>query len=223
MTTQDKLADALRVLIEHCTVSDDSCYGTLSTSFVRKIAEEALAEHDAPDKCFCDRMYPDSSPSASCGDCPTRDYAPQPAPAPVHEGLWRCSQCGEPADAMSSRWRWSGKEWQHHHGAQVGHVNSRYFGSDAAPVQTSDDLVPYLQPTPEEIEASCNGSDAHPPAPAADGAGELPPLPEPTCLGFRNPCGITQLPDMGIYGYTSDQMRAYARAAIASQQESRND
>ncbi len=55
-----------------------------------------------------------------------------------------------------------------------------------------------------------------PAAPAADGAGELPPLPEPTCLGFRNPCGITQLPDMGIYGYTSDQMHAYARAAIAA-------
>ena len=29
--------------------------------------------------------------------------------------------------------------------------------------------------------------------------------------------------DMGIYGYTSDQMHAYARAAIAAQQESRND
>ena len=97
------------------------------------IARLALAEHDAPDECFCDRMYPDSNPNASCGDCPTRDYAPKPAPAT-----------------------------------------------------------------------------------AADGAGELPPLPEPTCLGFRNPCGITQLPDMGIYGYTSDQMHAYARAAIAA-------
>ena len=81
MSTQDKLADALRVLIEHCTVSDDSCYGTLSTSFVRKIAEEALAEHDAPEECFCDRMYPDSNPNASCGDCPTQDYAQKPTPA----------------------------------------------------------------------------------------------------------------------------------------------
>ena len=85
------------------------------------------------DECFCDRMYPDSNPNASCGDCPTRDYAPKPTHAP-----------------------------------------------------------------------------------AADGAGELPPLPEPTCLGFRNPCGITQLPDMGIYGYTADQVRACQREAIAA-------
>lgn len=27
-----------------------------------------------PEPCFCDRMYPDSNPDASCGDCPTRDY-----------------------------------------------------------------------------------------------------------------------------------------------------
>lgn len=60
------------------------------------------------------------------------------------------------------------------------------------------------------------GDEATPPATAADGAGELPPLPEPTCLGFRNPCGITQLPDMGIYGYTADQVRACQREAIAA-------
>jgi hypothetical protein len=47
MTNSNKLADALRILIEHCVVSDDLCYGTMSTAFVRKIAEEALAEHDA--------------------------------------------------------------------------------------------------------------------------------------------------------------------------------
>ena len=35
-----------------------------------------------PDECFCDRMYPDSNPNASCGDCPTRDYAPQPPSIP---------------------------------------------------------------------------------------------------------------------------------------------
>jgi len=46
------------------------------------IARLALAEHDAPDECFCDRMYPDSSPNASCGDCPTRDYAPKPPSIP---------------------------------------------------------------------------------------------------------------------------------------------
>jgi len=46
------------------------------------IARLALAEHDASDECFCDRMYPDSNPNASCGDCPTRDYAPQPPSIP---------------------------------------------------------------------------------------------------------------------------------------------
>ena len=35
-----------------------------------------------PDECFCDRMYPDSNPNASCGDCPTRDYAPKPPSIP---------------------------------------------------------------------------------------------------------------------------------------------
>ena len=247
MTNSNKLADALRGLLEH--VDRETCrhesthrggsIWTICDLCDRKWADDrggfipysepasmaaarlALAEHDAPDKCFCDRMYPDSNPNASCGDCPTRDYAPQPAPAPVHEGLWRCSQCGEPADAMSSRWRWSGKEWQHHHGAQVGHVNSRYFGSDAAaPVQ-----VDVLSELADEIEEAYPNADAsnlrafaaaHPPAHAADGAGELPPLPEPTCLGFRNPCGITQLPDMGIYGYTADQVRACQREAIAA-------
>ena len=38
----------------------------------------AAATQPAPDECFCDRMYPDSNPNASCGDCPTRDYGAQP-------------------------------------------------------------------------------------------------------------------------------------------------
>ena len=36
--------------------------------------------------CFCDRMYPDSNPDASCGDCPTRDYK-QPAAPTVKQSL----------------------------------------------------------------------------------------------------------------------------------------
>ena len=55
-----------------------------------------------PDECFCDRMYPDSSPSASCGDCPTRDYAPQPPSIP------------EPSDADiddARRWRELVETW----------------------------------------------------------------------------------------------------------------
>lgn len=39
---------------------------------------------DEPESCFCDRMYPDSNPDASCGDCPTRDYGAKAAePAKV--------------------------------------------------------------------------------------------------------------------------------------------
>lgn len=32
-----------------------------------------------PESCFCDRMYPDSNPDASCGDCPIRDYGEKAA------------------------------------------------------------------------------------------------------------------------------------------------
>ncbi|HLU78527.1 MAG TPA: hypothetical protein VKZ52_03060 [Burkholderiaceae bacterium] len=32
-----------------------------------------------PESCFCDRMYPDSNPDASCGDCPIRDYGAKAA------------------------------------------------------------------------------------------------------------------------------------------------
>ena len=32
-----------------------------------------------PEPCFCDRMYPDSNPDASCGDCPIRDWGAKAA------------------------------------------------------------------------------------------------------------------------------------------------
>jgi hypothetical protein len=38
-----RLRDALEHLIERCDTSDDCRYGTLSTSFVRDVAQEALA------------------------------------------------------------------------------------------------------------------------------------------------------------------------------------
>ena len=105
--TDNKLADALRGLLEHVdretcrheqthrggsiwTICDDcgekwaddrGGFIPYTDAVAVAQAREAIAEHDAPDKCFCDRMYPDSNPNASCGDCPTRDYAPKPAPA----------------------------------------------------------------------------------------------------------------------------------------------
>ena len=36
---------------------------------------------------------------------------------------WECS-CGAIADPSSSSWRWSGSEWQHHHGYPIGHVTA---------------------------------------------------------------------------------------------------
>ena len=82
MTTQDKLADALRDIQQYLQMTAPSP----DCGHLLQITVDALAEHDAqpaPDECFCDRMYPDSNPNASCGDCPTRDYGAQPAPAPV--------------------------------------------------------------------------------------------------------------------------------------------
>ncbi len=85
--TNNKLADALDELCDAVRVHD-RCRDQYNLNAISeaKSAIFALAEHDAqpaPDECFCDRMYPDSNPNASCGDCPTRDYAPKPTPAPV--------------------------------------------------------------------------------------------------------------------------------------------
>lgn len=47
MTTDNKLADALHTLLLACDDSDSAMYGTLGVSFVRDVAQAALAEHDA--------------------------------------------------------------------------------------------------------------------------------------------------------------------------------
>ena len=47
MSTDNKLADALHVLLAACDDSDSAMYGTLGVSFVRDVAQAALAEHDA--------------------------------------------------------------------------------------------------------------------------------------------------------------------------------
>lgn len=49
--------------------------------------------------------------------------------APDIDGVWRCSECGEMADALDSAWRWTGLGWEHHHGYPVGHCEARYLGS----------------------------------------------------------------------------------------------
>src|SRR5688572_1723456 len=92
MTNTNKLADALRMLIEHCVVSDDLCYGTMSTAFVRKIAEEALAEHDA---------QPAAAPVQVDDVCPRCSSAWEPSPVSIPGGAMdRCSN----ADCCNMRW-----------------------------------------------------------------------------------------------------------------------
>lgn len=81
--TDNKLADALREIQVMAADADlRATHHRTALETISRKAREALAEHDAPDECFCDRMYPDSNPNASCGDCPTRDYAPQPPSIP---------------------------------------------------------------------------------------------------------------------------------------------
>ena len=157
--TDNNLADALRMAVRQ------NSHDMLMTGEELRECSKALAEHDAPEECFCDRMYPDSNPNASCGDCPTRDYAPKPAPSSVQVDV-----LGELADE----------------------IEAAYPNADASNLRAF--------------------AAAHPPAPAADGAGELPPL--PPVDGY----------DKRVVGhYSAASMHAYARAAIAAQQESRND
>jgi hypothetical protein len=136
MTNPNKLADALRELVEHCDVADDDCYGKLNACAVRTIAEKALAEHDA-----------------------------QPAPAPV-----------QAEHGLTSKQAW----WA---GARIG------LG-----------LPPDCPRT--EVAAALAQQRAQSPSPAADGAGELPPLPE--------------LPPIRDRQSIEDYATAYARAAIAA-------
>jgi hypothetical protein len=41
-----------------------------------------------------------------------------------HAREWVC-ECGERCDTMSPLWRWSGRDWEHHHGYPIGHVAAR--------------------------------------------------------------------------------------------------
>lgn len=97
---------SLTVVIDHWPQSAElmRCKGCgyLVTDMEHQICVKA-AQLTEPESCFCDRMYPDSNPDASCGDCPIRDYGVKTAePDSV-----KCAECG--ADLIPVR---PGK-WQH--------------------------------------------------------------------------------------------------------------
>lgn len=118
MSTQDNLADALREIQVMAADADlRATHHRTALETISRKAREALAEHDAqpaPDECFCDRMYPDSNPNASCGDCPTRDYGAQLAPAPVQVGAGELPAIAlsEAADVLRGMgYRWVNATW----------------------------------------------------------------------------------------------------------------
>lgn len=155
---------------------------TDSASWLRKYLMLAAAPQPTPDECFCDRMYPDSNPNASCGDCPTRDYAPQPAPAHVQ------------VDVLSEL---------------ADEIEEAYPNADASNLRAF--------------------AAAHPPAPAAGGAVELPPLPHGDafcdiadwneesigmCGAWSEHLSINSRYTMPLY--TESSVRTYTRSAIAA-------
>lgn len=181
--TNNKLADALRKLLDYVdaltcrheqthrggstwTICDDcdmkwadsgGGFVPYSEPAIMAAARLALAEHDAPDKCFCDRMYPDSNPNTSCGDCPTQDYAQKPTPASAQ------------ADKQESEMSESRFYIEH------GVVHDRKTGKHLVGCYYTDEDPDRLLSVLRELETDYDAWRM-PAAPAADGAGELPPI-----------------------------------------------
>lgn len=42
-----------------------------------------------------------------------------------HLRIWRCEECGDAHDHVNPRWRFNGKDWEHHHGYPSGHLPTR--------------------------------------------------------------------------------------------------
>jgi hypothetical protein len=63
---------------------------------------------------------------------------------------WRCPICGETVIPADSRWRWNGRDWQHHHGHPIGHVTADYI---------ENMFKKYIKTKPQEMRQYIPGED----------------------------------------------------------------
>jgi hypothetical protein len=179
----NKLADALR--FAHDEFEDKrqvaQCRGdkALAGYYERCRARvaTALAEHDAQPASGEFLPSSEQPPFAGIAGCRPLERAPQPAPAPVQVD----------DDTIMEGW----------HGA-IDDARELFVNApDARFKSRAERVVSWLK---------AHRPVAHPPAPAADGAGELPPLPNPW------QCETRICPAL----LTGEQMRNYVIAAIAA-------
>jgi hypothetical protein len=175
MTNPNKLADALRSIVD----PDDLTPAEYAMLFEAVL--DALAEHDAqPAQGECEPLQDETQGlPAGWRNCAGKIAieAPQPAPAPVQVDV---------TDAMVRRFL----NWR-----LPGHIkpDGVYPPRDAPYPMTGTNLLDYdaakamlewvltdMSPQAQlkrVLDGAFAPDDQHPPAPAADGAGELPPLP----------------------------------------------
>jgi hypothetical protein len=225
----NKLADALRE-IQVVAVDADlrATYHRTALETISRMAREALAEHDAqPPPVAYHANYVlvprvptpemDAAGKGALSDNGVEDVdtcdalvcyaamiaaAPQPAPAPVQVdelsevarvideggGFWRpCSGCYETSDGCNVN----------------GFSFSEAFRCDQG---GGCDECGGIGVVWDNLDYAAADDNAHPPAPAADGAGELPPLPNPW------QCETRICPAL----FTGEQMRNYVIAALAA-------
>lgn len=65
---------------------------------------------------------------------------------------WYC-ECGETPD-LSSKWRWAGDHWQHHHGYPIGHISCYH------PTLRPDPCSPAPPPSAEPAEETSSGQES---------------------------------------------------------------
>ena len=146
--TDNKLADALRDIQQYLQMTAPSP----DCGHLLQITVDALAEHDAPDECFCDSTKL-GAPGVSCGDCPTRDYGAQPAPAPV-----QVDGAGELPPLPAAEYRVSPDSRRpslYDEDAMRAYARAALAAHDAEKAEPDGDYVLVPEVTDEDIEAAC--------------------------------------------------------------------